>query len=40
MLKDKPMLNGYIERFNRTYREVVLNLDISENIGQVKNLKF
>jgi len=35
--KGKPMQNGYIERFNRTYREDVLNLHIFENTGQVKS---
>jgi putative transposase len=34
--KGKPMQNGYIERFNRTYREDVLNMNIFENINQVK----
>jgi len=34
--KGKPMQNGYIERFNRTYREDVLDLHIFENIHQVR----
>lgn len=34
--KGKPMQNGYIERFNRTYREDVLDMNIFENIHQVK----
>jgi len=36
--KGKPMQNGYIERFNRTYREDVLNMHLFENIHQVKDL--
>jgi putative transposase len=35
--KGKPNQNGYIERFNRTYREDVLDLNIFENIGQVRD---
>jgi putative transposase len=34
--KGKPMQNGYIERFNRTYREDVLDINIFENLNQVK----
>lgn len=34
--KGKPMQNGYIERFNRHYREDVLDLHIFENIKQVR----
>jgi len=34
--KGKPMQNGYIERFNRSYREDVLDTNIFENINQVK----
>jgi putative transposase len=34
----KPMQNGYIERFNRTYREDVLDAYLFENIKQVKLL--
>jgi putative transposase len=36
--KGKPMQNGYIERFNRTYREDVLDMNIFENINQVREL--
>jgi putative transposase len=36
--KGKPMQNGYIERFNRTYREDVLNMNIFENINHVRDL--
>ena len=36
--KGKPMQNGYIERFNRTYREDVLDMNIFENIKQVQIL--
>jgi putative transposase len=36
--KGKPMQNGYIERFNRTYREDVLNMNIFENISRVRDL--
>lgn len=34
--KGKPMQNGYIERFNRTYREDVLDANIFYSIQQVK----
>lgn len=34
--KEKSMQNGFIERFNRTYREDVLDMKIFENIKQVK----
>lgn len=34
--KGRPMQNGYIERFNRTYREDVLDMNIFENISQVR----
>jgi putative transposase len=34
--KGKPMQNGYIERFNRHYREEVLDLYIFENLKQVR----
>jgi len=34
--KGKPMQNGFIERFNRTYREDVLDLNIFQNIQQVR----
>jgi len=36
--RGKPMQNGYIERFNRTYREEVLDMNIFENIHQVREL--
>ena len=32
----KPTQNGYIERFNRSYREDVLDTHIFENINQVR----
>jgi transposase InsO family protein len=31
----KPMQNGYIERFNRTYHEEILNCYISEPLNEV-----
>ena len=34
--KGKPNQNGYVERFNRTYREDVLDMNIFENIYQVR----
>ena len=34
--KGKPNQNGFVERFNRTYREDVLDMNIFENIYQVK----
>lgn len=34
--KGKPSQNGYIERFNRTYREDVLDINLFENIQQVR----
>lgn len=34
--KGKPMQNGYIERFNRTFREDVLDAIIFENLDQMK----
>jgi putative transposase len=34
--KGKPNQNGFVERFNRTYREDVLNMNIFENINQVR----
>lgn len=34
----KPAQNGYIERFNRTYREEVLNMYLFKNIQEVQRL--
>lgn len=34
----KPMQNGYIERFNRTYREEVLNCYIFESLAEVRRM--
>jgi putative transposase len=34
----KPMQNGYIERFNRTYREEVLNCYIFETLAEVRRM--
>ena len=34
--KGKPSQNGYIERFNRTYREDVLDAHIFESIEQIR----
>ena len=34
----KPMQNGSIERFNRTYREEVLNSDIFKTLGEVRRM--
>ncbi len=33
----KPMQNGFIERFNRTYREAVLNMYIFETLTDVRS---
>jgi putative transposase len=35
--KGKPTQNSYIERFNRTFREDVLDANIFESINQVQN---
>lgn len=32
----RPMQNGFIERFNRSYREAVLNMYIFENLEEVR----
>ena len=34
----KPMQNGYIERFNRSYREDVLDANLFESIHQARAL--
>lgn len=34
--KGKPNQNGFVERFNRTFREDVLDMNIFENIHQVR----
>jgi len=34
----RPMQNGYIERFNRTYREEVLNCYVFETLGEVRRM--
>lgn len=34
----KPMQNGYVERFNRTYREEVLDCYVFETIGEVRRM--
>lgn len=32
------MQNGYVERFNRTYREEVLNCYVFETLGEVRRM--
>ena len=32
------MQNGYVERFNRTYREKLLNSHIFESLGEVRRM--
>jgi putative transposase len=34
----KPMQNGYVERFNRTYRDEVLNCYVFETLGEVRQM--
>lgn len=34
----KPAQNGYIERFNRTYREEVLNMYLFKNVQEVQRM--
>lgn len=34
----KPMQNGYVERFNRTYREEVLNAYVFETLDEVRGM--
>jgi putative transposase len=34
----KPMQNGYVERFNRTYRTEVLNSYVFETLGEVRRM--
>ena len=34
--RGKPMQNGFIERFNRSYREAVLNMYIFETLEEVR----
>jgi putative transposase len=34
----RPMQNGFVERFNRTYREEVLNCYVFETLGEVRQM--
>jgi len=34
----KPLQNGYVERFNRTYRQEVLNCYVFETLGEVRRM--
>jgi putative transposase len=34
----KPMQNGYVERFNRTYRQEVLNCHAFETLGEARRM--
>jgi putative transposase len=34
----RPMQNGYIERFNRTYRQEVLNAYVFETLNEVRRM--
>ena len=34
----RPMQNGFIERFNRTYREAILDMYIFESLEEVRRL--
>ena len=34
----KPMQNAYVERFNRTYRNEVLNMYVSNTLSQTREI--
>ena len=34
----RPMQNGFVERFNRTYRQEVLNCNVFEILGEVRRM--